>query len=79
MKSSNKVTSNKAVGEFVVKGLVKKKITRIVGIITVLVLALIIAVVVAVAMTAIPTARSVGNPLRVAVFIGDGAQPDKVV
>ena len=77
--TGNKVASNKVARWFMLKGIVKKKITRIVGLITVLALALIIAVVMTVAATATPTAQAVGNPLRVAVFIGDGAQSDKVV
>jgi glutamine amidotransferase-like uncharacterized protein len=62
-----------------VKGFIKKKTTRIVGITTVLVLALIIGTVTALATTKAPTAQAVHSPLSVAVYIGNGANSDKVV
>ena len=59
-------------------GFVKKKTTRIAGIITIMVLALIMGIVTAVASTKASTAQA-SNPLRVAIYVGGGANPDKVM
>jgi len=61
------------------KDLVKKKTTRIVGIVTVLVLAMIIAAVTAVTTTKVQTAQAVHSPLNVAVYIGNGASADSII
>jgi len=51
------------------KGFVKKKTTRIAGIITVLAVALVIGVVTALATSTTPAAQAI-SPLRVAIYIG---------
>ena len=60
------------------KGFVKKKTTRIAGIITVLALALVIAVVTAVATSTTPAARATVSPLRVAIYCGPGSNPANI-
>ena len=57
------------------KGFVKKKTTRIVGIITVLMVALVIGIVTAVATSSTPTAKAAGSALRVAIFCDDSTNP----
>jgi hypothetical protein len=62
-----------------VRGFVKKKTVRIVGIVTVLTLALVIGVVTAMATTTVSTAQAMHSPLSVAVMCTNGADPNKVI
>ena len=57
------------------KGFVKKRTTRVVGIIAVLMIALVIGVVTAVATSKASTAQAVQTPKSVAIFDGPGTNP----